>query len=379
MHQEEQDKKWMMRAIANARLSEGLTRPNPPVGAVIVRDGVMLGEGRHHRAGMEHAEVNAIAACSTNPRGACAYVTLEPCSTFGRQPPCTAALLNAGISRVVVSCLDVNPKHAGRGLEILRNNGVEVVENVCRAEGEELLKGFNKHITTALPYLTVKLGMTLDGCIADSNGASQWITGEESRSQVQELRRKSDAVLVGGATAQNDDPSLLYRTTFPGEPLAGSKLLRVVLDLHNSLNPALQVFTDNAAPRTILVRRQSLAPVTPVPAGVECWQFADNPDGTFPYRQLMERLAKEKDCLRVLCEGGGRTAMALTENGLVDEYQLFIAPAILGDAGASRAFSGSKRLLIDKLKLRFTSVTRFGDDILISALPQNADNKKEFQ
>lgn len=361
------DAKWMMQAIANASLSEGLTRPNPPVGAVIVRDGVLLGEGRHHRAGLEHAEVNALAACSSDPRGATAYVTLEPCSTHGRQPPCTEALLKAGISRVVVSCLDVNPKHAGRGLEILRSHGVEVMENVCRNEGAELLKGFNKHITEAMPHLTVKLAMTLDGCIADAESSSRWISAEASRRRVQEMRRRADVVLVGGATAAHDNPSLLYREVCPGEPAAGSKLLRVIVDSRSAIPSDLRVFTDGSASHTILVRRSDIAECTPVPRNVECWHLPPDADGGFPYRTLLKRLAVEKECLRVLCEGGGRTAMALVERDLVDEYALFYAPGILGDGEAVRAFAGGKRLLPDKKKVRFTGVEHLGDDVLISA------------
>lgn len=373
MKAENIDEKWMRRAIANARLGEGLTRPNPPVGAVLVRDGELLGEGYHHRAGLEHAEVNALAACRADPRGATAYVTLEPCSTHGRQPPCTEALLKAGIARVVVSALDVNPKHAGRGLELLRQNGVEVCENVCAEEGLELLAGFNKYMLRSMPYLTLKLAMTLDGCIADRKGESKWITGAGARARVQELRRRSDAVLIGGGTAAADDPSLLYRGRFEGAEEAGSKLLRVVIDTKASLSGNLKIFSDEAVDRTLLVRYEDVPEVTPVAPGVECWRFPRPAEGCFPYRRLLAKLAAEKSCLRVLCEGGGGVAMGLAGQGLVDEYALFFAPALLGDVAGKRGFSGGERLLGQKLKLRFAEVEQIEGELLIRAFPEASE------
>ncbi|MCX6998056.1 MAG: bifunctional diaminohydroxyphosphoribosylaminopyrimidine deaminase/5-amino-6-(5-phosphoribosylamino)uracil reductase RibD [Kiritimatiellaeota bacterium] len=240
------DERWMRRALALARRGEGLTRPNPPVGAVVVAGDRRVGEGFHRIAGGPHAEVIALLQAGKRARGATLYVTLEPCSTWGRTPPCTNAILTAGIRRVVVAARDPNPKHAGRGLRMLRQRGVQVDVGVCAAEGRDLIAPFHTLMLTGRPFVTLKLGMTLDGRIADRAGASRWITSPAARSAVQALRRRVDAILVGGATIRTDNPSLRPR------PDAGRCPLRVVVTASGKLPPRCQVLRDAYADCTVV-------------------------------------------------------------------------------------------------------------------------------
>ncbi|MGD9612132.1 MAG: bifunctional diaminohydroxyphosphoribosylaminopyrimidine deaminase/5-amino-6-(5-phosphoribosylamino)uracil reductase RibD, partial [Kiritimatiellia bacterium] len=196
----ETDSKWMHRALALARRAEGMTRPNPPVGAVVVKNGRKIGQGWHKKAGGPHAEVFALRQAGAAARGATLYVTLEPCSTFGRTPPCTDAILRAGIARVVVGTADPNPQHAGRGLRLLRKAGIRVDVGACADEAAALVAPIACHVLRKRPSITLKLGLSLDGRIADPTHSSRWITGPEARETVQTLRRASDAVMVGAGT-----------------------------------------------------------------------------------------------------------------------------------------------------------------------------------
>lgn len=353
----------MRRALALARLSEGQTRPNPPVGAVVVRGARALGEGRHLRAGCAHAEVEALDACEGRVRGATLYVTLEPCCTHGRTPPCTERILREGVRRVVVGCRDPNGCHCGRGLELLASRGVEVVYGVCEAEARELIAPFAKHVVTGYPYVTLKLAVTLDGRLADRRRRSAWITGEEARAEVQRMRRRADVVMVGGGTVKADDPSLLCRLD------GGEGLRRVIVDGRGLTPPRARVVSDEAAARTVVAacrgvpRRRAEAWTA---RGAALWEFAPDRRGRVPLRRLLKRLGDE-GCLHVLCEGGGRLAGALHDAGLVDEYCFFVAPAVLGDCRAVAAVDGAGRLLANMERLRFTEVARFGADVLLRA------------
>ena len=356
-----QDRKWMRRALALARLSEGCTRPNPPVGAVVVRDGRKLGEGRHQCAGCAHAEVEALDACRGSVAGATLYVTLEPCCTQGRTPPCTERILREGIKRVVVGCRDENGCHCGRGLEILARRGVEVVYGVCEDEARELVLPFFKHITSGLPFVTLKLALTMDGRIADRKSSSRWITGEAARAEVQRLRRRADAVMVGAGTVAADSPSLLCRAG------GGEKLMRVIVDGRGAISPAARVLTDPAAGRTIVATLPAAAAAKAEAwgrHGAQAWTFAPDKAGRIPLRRLMRRLG-EAGCLHVLCEGGGHLAGALHDAGLVDEYCFFYAPAVLGDARAVSGVAGTGALLNNMCRMRFVDVRRVGEDVMV--------------
>ncbi len=328
------DKKHMMRAIELAKLGEGMTRPNPPVGAVLVLEDQVIAEGWHCKAGEDHAERDCLKKLPPMPvclSSATLYITLEPCSTQGRTPPCTDLILEKGIGRVVVSVKDLNPKHAGRGLDILREAGVEVVSGVYESEGRELIAPFEKFITTGMPYVTLKLASTLDGKIADSQGNSKWITGSAARERVQEMRRRADAIMVGAGTVRADDPSLLPR------PSEGRKPWRVVVGKNIPANA--KVLTDAAAEQT-LVREGSL-------------------------KEILKELA-QRDVMHVLCEGGGQLAAGLVEEGLVDEFVFFIAPKLMGADGLPN-FGKTSGLISDITNLEFKSLEQVGKDLLIKA------------
>lgn len=324
---------FMQRALALARRGEGLTRPNPPVGAVLVQNGVIIAEGFHKKAGQPHAEVNCLRAVTGDLQSATLYVTLEPCSTQGRTPPCTELILQRGVGCVVIAAKDPNPSHAGRGIRILRRAGVAVETGVCRVEAERLIAPFAKRILTEMPYVTLKLGVTLDGRIADRSGRSKWITGPQARATVQAMRRAADAIMVGGATVRADDPSLLPR------PAKGRTPWRVVVG--SALPADAQVLTDEAADRT-LVMRGSL-------------------------RRILKNLA-ERGVMHVLCEGGGELAGSLVRAGLVDEFAVFVAPSLLGGEGVPM-FGKKGWLLAGMPQLQFQTVEPCGNDILIRALP----------
>ncbi len=356
-----EDRKWMRRAIALARLSEGHTRPNPPVGAVVVGGGRKLGEGRHLCAGGAHAEVEALNACRAPVAGATLYVTLEPCCTTGRTPPCTDRIVRDGIGRVVVGCRDANGRHSGRGLDLLMKQGVEVVCGVCEAEAVDLVRPFTKHIVTGYPFVTVKLALTLDGRIADRTCRAKWITGAAARAEVQRMRRRADVMLVGAGTVCADDPSLLCR--LPG----GGQLMRVIVDAAGRTPAQAQVYTDDAAARTIVATTPAAAAKKAAAwskHGAQVWTFAPDKTGRVPLRRVLKKLG-DAGYLQVLCEGGGRLVGGLNDAGLVDEYCLFYAPAVLGDVRAVSSVAGQGFLLGKMPRLRCVELKRFGEDVMM--------------
>lgn len=352
----------MNRAIALARRGEGCTRPNPPVGAVLVRADRVVGEGYHRRAGGPHAEIHALRQAGAGARGATLYVTLEPCSTWGRTPPCTDAILAAGVKHVVVAIRDPNPRHAGRGLRLLRRKGVRVTEGVCADAARELLAPFAKWVTEQRPYVTLKLGISLDGRIADRTGSSRWITGPAARARVQALRRRVDAVMVGAGTVAADNPSLLPR------PPRGRKPVRVILDAVGIARPNAKVFSDEAAGRTLLfvgpryprartsaMRKRGVTVVAVRARGARLDLCA-----------VMKELGR-RGLLHVLSEGGGEIAAALIAARAVDEFLFFVSPRIIGGNTSRPAVGGPGWLLAEAPHLRFASVERVGCDILIRA------------
>jgi len=240
-----QDTRFMRQALRLAARGEGFTRPNPPVGAVVVRDGRVIGRGYHRAAGLPHAEVEALNACRESARGATLYVTLEPCSTTGRTPPCTGRIVQEGLARVCIGCLDPNPRHAGRGITRLREAGIAVETGICETACRELIEPFTRHILDQRPMVTLKLALTLDGRLADRERRSKWITGETARAWVQRLRRRTDAIMVGAGTVLADDPEL--RCRLPGAGAAW----RVVVDGTGRLPAGRRLFTDAYAARTI--------------------------------------------------------------------------------------------------------------------------------
>lgn len=352
----------MSRALALARRGEGCTRPNPAVGAVVVRNGRVLGEGFHRRAGLPHAEVEAINACRGSVRGTTLYVTLEPCCTHGRTPPCTDLLIRSGVARVVVGCADPNPRHASRGFRILHEAGIEVTRGVCEEECRRLIEPFAKRMTTGLPFVTLKLAMTLDGRIADRTGMSKWITGPEARKVVQALRRRADAVMVGAGTVVADDPSLRCRMRGAGTAW------RVVVDGNGRVSPNAQVLTDRWADTTIIATTSASATSRRVAwarQGAQVWSLPGR-DGRLNLQNLLKKMA-QNDIMHVLCEGGGALAGGLLKAGLVDELFLFYAPAIMGDARATSGVVGADFRLANMPRFRVAEVAQVGGDIMVRA------------
>jgi len=328
----------MALALEEARKGVGRTAPNPPVGAVLVRNGQLLGRGWHRAAGQPHAECEALANATTEHgsealHGATAYITLEPCSTHGRTPPCTDALIAAGIARVVYACTDRNPQHAGRADGILQSAGIEVTSGVCADAAEPLLRPFFKVRTTGLPWLIWKTAMSLDGSITRPPGEGQWLTGEAARADVQLLRASVDAILTSGETVRRDRPSLTLRT--PGLLDGRLQPWRVVVTNHPaSLPQDAPLLTDAWRERTLIRPGTDLT-------------------------EMLRALAREQGVLSVLVEAGGRFSAALFEAGLVDEVVIYLAPLLCGaTVPALAATKLSASLALTELK-----VTHLGDDL----------------
>lgn len=331
------DAHWMDLALAEARKGIGRTAPNPPVGAVIVKHGILLGSGWHRAAGQPHAEREALADALQRHgkeavRGSTAYVTLEPCSTHGRTPPCTNGLIEAGVSRVVYACVDRNPDHAGRADALLKQAGIEVSSGVRRDEAEKLLRPFFKVSDTGLPWIIWKTAMSLDGRITRPPGEGQWLTGAEARADVQKLRSTVDAILTSGATVRRDNPALTIRIP---ELLEGRKQpWRVIFsDQPDSLPQNSQVFTATDG-RTLLRPRHD-------------------------FENTLRNLAREQGVLTAMTEAGGIFSAALFEAGLIDEVVVYYAPLLCGGPTPGLAGAGLKQ----SLKLTEIEFTRLGDDI----------------
>ncbi|KAA9000092.1 bifunctional diaminohydroxyphosphoribosylaminopyrimidine deaminase/5-amino-6-(5-phosphoribosylamino)uracil reductase RibD [Affinibrenneria salicis] len=326
------DEFYMARALELARRGCFTTAPNPNVGCVIVRDGAIVGEGYHLRAGEPHAEVHALRMAGERARGATAYVTLEPCSHFGRTPPCCEALIAAGVARVVACMQDPNPQVAGRGLRRLRQAGVEVSHGLMRAEAEALNPGFLKRMRTGFPYVQLKLAASLDGRTAMASGESQWITSPQARQDVQRFRAQSAAILSSSATVLADDPALTVRRAgfdadtlrrYPVQPLR--QPVRVIVDSRRRVTPHHRLIGE--AGQTWLARLQPDEQAWP--DTVEQLLLPAQGDGV-DLTALM-RLLGERQINSVWVEAGARLAGALLTAGLVDELILYLAPKLLGD------------------------------------------------
>ena len=364
------DETWMRRALALARRGHGRTSPNPMVGAVVVRNGRVLGEGWHHQAGRPHAEVealNAVRRAGGDPAGATLYVTLEPCCTHGRTPPCTGAILAADIRRVVVAATDPNPRHAGRGFALLRAAGVEVTEGVLGNAAAELNEAFNHWIVHRTPFVTVKAAMTLDGKIATATGESKWITGPAARAVGMRLRRGADAILVGVNTVLADDPSLTYR----GKPAdrAGRPLRRVILDARARTPITARVVSDaDAAATTVVVgpaaparRREALA------LRVRVLVVPESEPGRIDLGLLLATLGGE-GVTSLLVEGGGEVQGAFLDERRAQRVAFFHAPLVLGGRTARKAVAGrGARSAEEVLGLREVRWRRGGADLFLTA------------
>ena len=365
---------FMREALAEAVRAWGDTHPNPMVGAVIVENGVILARGFHARAGTAHAEVNALQALGRKPwEGATLYVTLEPCSTHGRMPPCTEAIIASGIRHVVIGARDPNPFHGGRGPGILREAGIDVQEGVLREECEDLNLIFNHAITTGRPLIAAKVATSLDGRIAARSGESKWITGEAARTDVMRWRRLFPAIAVGSGTVASDDPRLTAR-----EGGTETCQARFIFDGSlgtASLNPAPQVVSDAHAARTTVVTLDSadpLAVATLERAGVRVWQLPGK-DGEIDFDAFLARCAEE-GITGVLVEGGSRTISTLLRNRRIDYLLSYRAPILFADAMAVPMATG---LAIDTpggaIRLERVRHASFGDDQVVRGFVRYPD------
>jgi diaminohydroxyphosphoribosylaminopyrimidine deaminase/5-amino-6-(5-phosphoribosylamino)uracil reductase len=360
----------MRRALSLARRAFGRVSPNPMVGAVLVRDGEIIGEGWHHRAGEPHAEIEALrdaARRGNEVKGATLFVTLEPCSTQGRTPPCTEAVIAAGIRRVVVAAIDPNPAHAGRGLEILRAAGIEVAQGLLAEESTRLNEAFNHWITHRTPFVTVKAAMTLDGKIATASGESKWITGEKSRGYGMRLRLGSDAILVGLNTVVKDNPRLTIRAGGLGGA-APKVLRRIVLDPLAETPLSACVVRDESVSLTTVVASEA-APQERIDAlrrQVRVVVAPGNATG-MDLAWLLKWLGSE-NVVSLLVEGGGETNAGFLLRGLAHRVAFFYAPIVLGGRSAPNGVAGEGvARLADKICMTEATWRKLGDDMLLTA------------
>lgn len=360
------DERYMRRALALAEYGAGGVNPNPLVGAVLVKDGRVAGEGWHEKCGGLHAERNALKNRTESVCGATMYVTLEPCCHYGRTPPCTEAILQHKIARVVVGCLDPNEKVAGQGVEILRAHGVAVDTGVLEAECRRQNEVFMHYITTKRPFVVLKYAMTLDGKIAAHTGDSRWVSGPESRAHTHEMRNRLSAIMVGIGTVLADDPMLSCRMGIKYSPLrVGRDPIRVVCDSH------LRIPLDSTLVRTARAIPLIVAHVDGSrekeealrAAGADVWRCAAR-DGRVDLCGLMARLGGAQ-IDSVLLEGGGALHWAALEAGVVQKVQAYIAPKLIGGAGAKSPVGGAGfAKMADALALRDTKLTQLGSDLL---------------
>lgn len=361
--QENVDERYMERALELAARGVGWTNPNPQVGAVIVKDGHIIGEGWHTAYGELHAEREALMNCSEDPAGATIYVTLEPCCHWGKTPPCTEAIIEAKFARVVVGSPDPNPLVAGKGCKILREAGIDVVESVLLDECLKINEVFFHYIQTNLPLVTVKYAMTLDGKIATKTGASRWITSEAAREKVHKDRHRFAAIMVGIGTVLTDDPELTSRLP----EIETKDPLRVIID-SSARTPLDSKIAISAHDVPTLIAVSAQAPKERIEALEEagCEIFQSGRCGQVDLKALLEYLGKEHTIDSVLVEGGATLLWSLFSEGLFDRVQAYIAPKIFGGKDAPGPVQGSG-IELPSQAIQFANpvITQLGNDLLI--------------
>lgn len=326
----------MRLALREAEKAHGRTSPNPAVGAILAVNDRVIARGHHRRAGLSHAEIECFASLKTPaPSNAVLFVTLEPCSTSGRTPPCTDAIIAAGVKRVVVGAIDPNPRHAGNGIDVLRKAGVSVTAGVLASECTALNRAFNKWIQTGCPFVIAKCAMTLDGRLTRPPGEPRWITGRDAREHANKRRASVDAILVGAETIRSDDPRLTVRAV-----AVERQPWRVVLTRSGRLPKQARIFTDRFSDRTLLFRDK-------------------------PLKAVLKELG-QREITRVLIEGGGRVLGEAFDDGLIDEVELYLAPMFSGGAVPAVAGVGASSTA-EGLRLLNPRYDRLSQDIVITA------------
>lgn len=359
---------YMELALHLAKSAEGQTGVNPMVGAVVVKDGRIIGMGAHLRQGQAHAEVHALNMAGGEAEGSTVYVTLEPCNHSGLTPPCTERLIHEKVKRVVIAALDPNPKVPGAGVNRLRDTGIEVITGVMRHEAEQLNEVFNKFITTGMPYVTLKSAMTLDGKLASRTGSSRWISGEASRLEVHRLRHTHQAILVGIGTVLADNPSLTTRL-----PVDALNPIRVIIDARLEIPLDARVIQDKSAPTFVVTTaaadREKVSALTML--GVEVLEAEAIRDGRVNLDQML-RLLAAKSISSILVEGGGRVNGTFLSNGLVDKVICYIAPKVIGGEKAPSVFHWpGEDLMSDAIDFDVISIETVGSDIRWVGVPRN--------
>ncbi len=379
----------MQQALDLAQKGHYSTRPNPAVGCVLVKENQVVGTGWHQRAGEPHAERHALAQAQHNAQGAIAYVTLEPCSHFGRTAPCADGLIEGGVKKVYIAMLDPNPLVSGQGVQRLEQAGIEVVIGLLGAEAEALNRGFVRRMEQGMPYVVLKMASSLDGCTALANGESQWITGRESRLEVHKLRAASGAIITGIGTVLADDPSLTVR--LPQIELALMNLegenipppLRVVLDSSLKIPLKAKLFTEHG--RILVVTSQDT--YQQKPDRVKALSAQDQvtvlavpsqagQGGGLNLEYVLQHLAQKESVNSVMVEAGATLAGAFISENRVDELHLFMAPCLLGDQARPMFVLPGIQSMADKIQLYIASVELFGEDIKMVLKRQQSENKK---
>jgi diaminohydroxyphosphoribosylaminopyrimidine deaminase/5-amino-6-(5-phosphoribosylamino)uracil reductase len=362
------DPSHLQRTLLLAARGGRETAPNPRVGAVVVRDGAIVGEGWHERVGGDHAEVRALSQAAGAARGAVLYSSLEPCAHRGRTPPCTEAIIAAGVTKVVIGLIDPDPRVSGRGVEALREAGIEVdvASGELAAQASAVIEDYVVHRRDKRSFAALKVAGTLDGRIADHEGVSRWITGSAARAHGRALRERFGAIVVGVGTAIADDPLLL-----PQRPVSrDAPFLRAILDPALRTPPGARILRESSA-STVLLYASPRAPAKSrirlesegsevVVVGLE--------DGQMPVRAVLEDLAL-RGVLGAVIEGGGRTHGEFLRAGLVDKLYWYQAPVLLGDESAVPAVAAGRRTLADAWRWRIANVARLGDDVLLTLYP----------
>jgi len=357
------DEHFMRMALELASQGRGYTSPNPMVGAVVVRNGAVVGRGYHQFPGGPHAEVHAINAAGAEAQGATLYVTLEPCNHTGRTPPCTVKILAAGIQRVVIGMEDPNRHVAGGGAGFLKTRGIDILLGVCEGEARQLNEAFVKYIRTGRPFVTAKCAATLDGRMATRNRESKWITGESARAFVHELRHAADAILVGVGTIATDDPLLTTRLSDrrPKDPI------RVILDTHLRIAPAARVLNHTSTADTWVIAGRGISAESKdrlIRKGVRVIE-AETREGRVDMGPLMDQLGG-MGVTQILIEGGSRVLASAFKAGIVDKVCFFYAPLILGgDDGVPICTGAGAERIKDGIRLDRVATLRFGDDVMI--------------
>ena len=371
------DREYMARAIQLAKEGLYTTQPNPRVGCVLVKQGCIVGEGFHYRAGEGHAEVNALRVAGEEAKGATAYVTLEPCSHYGRTPPCSEALINAGVTRVVAAMVDPNPQVAGRGMTMLREAGIEATSGLLEESARALNPGFIKRMETGLPFVRVKSAISLDGRTAMASGESKWITGPAARGDVQKLRAQSSVILTGIGSILQDDSALTVREAQLNLPnvadVVEKQPLRVVLDSYLQMPLTASILKQPGRTLIVTCSDDTIAQNKLKDAGAEVLVMPADENGRVALLPLLRWLASEEQCNDLLVETGSVLAGAFVEQKLADELHVYMAMKLLGSQ-AKPLFELPLTKMSEQVELQMLDSRMLGDDLKLILQPQYGEN-----